>query len=576
MTRRGARASFGAVHEGRRARQEHVRARPAVLDVPPPDRGHRGVPRAEVRAASPTILDGQPRRVPGRAGTSARRPRTSPSPTRSRPPRWPPGTYRNITGNIALAYGLVAAAQRAGLPLFLGSYPITPASDILHELSRHKRFGVTHVPGRGRDRRHRRGARRGVRRRARRHHDVRPGRRAQGRDDRPGRVASSCRWSSSTSSAAGRRPACRPRPSSPTCCRRCSAATASRRCRSSRRGRPADCFDAAIEAVADRDELPHAGVPALRRLPRQRLRAVARCPTSPTCPTSTVEFATEPNDTDDRASRVPARTCATRTTLARPWAVPGTPGLEHRIGGIEKADGTGNISYDPANHELMVRAARGQGRRHRRRHPRRSRSTTRRGAPQRAGPRLGLDLRPDRAPPCRAVRSDRRARSRRRTCATSTRSRPTPARCSRRYDKVLVPGDEHGPARHAAPRAGSWSTSDRFNQVRGLPFTARARSRVIEDDRSASMEPSIDEHRPRMPADRSRAGPHGRGPDLPTTPTSRPRDFKPTRRSAGAPAAATTRSSPPSRASCPSSGITRENIVFVSGHRLLVAASRTT
>src|SRR6202023_2926603 len=54
-----------------------------------------------------------------------------------------PGTYRNINGNTALAYGLIAASQLTGLPLFLGSYPITPASDILHELSKHKRFGVT-------------------------------------------------------------------------------------------------------------------------------------------------------------------------------------------------------------------------------------------------------------------------------------------------------------------------------------------------------------------------------------------------------------------------------------------------
>ena len=53
------------------------------------------------------------------------------------------GTYRNITGNLALAYGLVAGSTQSGLPLFLGSYPITPASDILHELSKHKRFGVT-------------------------------------------------------------------------------------------------------------------------------------------------------------------------------------------------------------------------------------------------------------------------------------------------------------------------------------------------------------------------------------------------------------------------------------------------
>ncbi|MDX3351739.1 2-oxoacid:acceptor oxidoreductase family protein, partial [Streptomyces sp. ME02-6979A] len=55
---------------------------------------------------------------------------------------FPPGTYRNISGNLALAYGLIAASRRADLPLFLGSYPITPASDILHELSKHKNFGV--------------------------------------------------------------------------------------------------------------------------------------------------------------------------------------------------------------------------------------------------------------------------------------------------------------------------------------------------------------------------------------------------------------------------------------------------
>src|SRR5439155_1373011 len=60
-----------------------------------------------------------------------------------KPARLSPGTYRNITGNTALSYGLVAAGVRSGLPLFLGAYPITPASDILHELSKHKRFGVT-------------------------------------------------------------------------------------------------------------------------------------------------------------------------------------------------------------------------------------------------------------------------------------------------------------------------------------------------------------------------------------------------------------------------------------------------
>ena len=106
-------------------------------------------------------------------------------PTRSSRRRWPPGTYRNITGNLALAYGLVAGSVQSGLPIFLGSYPITPASDILHELSKHKRVRRHDVPGRGRDRRHRRRARRLVRRRARRHHHLRPGHRAEVGDDRP-------------------------------------------------------------------------------------------------------------------------------------------------------------------------------------------------------------------------------------------------------------------------------------------------------------------------------------------------------------------------------------------------------
>ena len=93
--------------------------------------------------------------------------------TRSSRPRCRAGTYRNITGNLALAYGLIAGGVQSGLPLFLGSYPITPASDILHELSKHKRVRRHDVPGRGRDRRHRRRPRRVVRRRARRHHHLR-------------------------------------------------------------------------------------------------------------------------------------------------------------------------------------------------------------------------------------------------------------------------------------------------------------------------------------------------------------------------------------------------------------------
>ena len=80
----------------------------------------------------------------GRAGTSARPPRISRSRTRSHRRRRlsRTGTYRNISGNLALSYGLIAAGRQADLPVFLGSYPITPASDILHELTKHKNFGV--------------------------------------------------------------------------------------------------------------------------------------------------------------------------------------------------------------------------------------------------------------------------------------------------------------------------------------------------------------------------------------------------------------------------------------------------
>ena len=145
---------------------------------------------------------------------------------------------------------------------------------------------------------------------------------------------------------------------------------------------------------ADRADLPHAGVPALGRLPGQRLRAVAgpvrrraarparsSSPPSPTAP-------------------APRRACSCPTCATpRRWPARGRcrapPGLEHRIGGIEKADRTGNITYDPDNHDFMVAHAAGQGRRHRPlaaadggRRPRRRRP--------RARARLGLDLRPDR------------------------------------------------------------------------------------------------------------------------------------------------------------------------------------
>ena len=161
-----------------------------------------------------------------------------------------------------------------------------------------------------------------------------------------------------------------------------------------------------------------------------------------------VEFATAPNGEDGTTFLPYLRD---PETLARPWAVPGTPGLEHRIGGLEKADKTGDISYDPANHDFMVRtrAARiesievpdvevedpdGDG--------------------PRAGARLGLDLRADRRRLPRACGSGA-CPSRRRTCATSPRCRE-PRRGARSYDRVVIPEMNLGQLAHVirAPLPG--------------------------------------------------------------------------------------------------------------------------
>ena len=228
--------------------------------------------------------------------------------------------------------------------------------------------------------------------------------------------------------------ACRPRPSRPTCCRRCSAATARRRCRSSRRAVAGRLLRRGARGGPDRDDVPHAGVPALRRLPGQRLRAVAR---------PGRRRPAGPRGARSRPSRTP-RPTGSRTflpylrdpeTLARPWAVPGTAGLEHRIGGIEKADGTGNISYDPDNHDFMVRTRQAKVDGIAARIPPLTvDDPDRRRAG--AGARLGVDVRPDRRRvPAWCARAGVRHRAgtpappqpvpvrpRRRRCAATTRS----------------------------------------------------------------------------------------------------------------------------------------------------------
>jgi 2-oxoglutarate ferredoxin oxidoreductase subunit alpha len=266
-----------------------------------------------------------------------------------KPARMVSGNYRNITGNAALALGIIAAGVRSKLPVFLGAYPITPASDILHELSKHKRFGVTTMQAE--DEIAAVGATLGA---------AYGGALGFTTTSGPGvalkgetislaialelplvivdvqRAGPSTGMPTKTEQADlnmalygrhGEAPLAVIAPKSPS-----------------------DCFHAAIEA---------ARIALTYRTPVILLSDgyVANgsepwlLPDVAGLPDLTVEFATQPNAEDGRFLpylRDPA-------TLARPWAIPGTPGLEHRIGGLEKADKTGDISYDPANHDFMVR-----------------------------------------------------------------------------------------------------------------------------------------------------------------------------------------------------------------------------
>ncbi len=262
----------------------------------------------------------------------------------------PTGTYRNIMGNLALAYGLIAAAKRADLPLFLGAYPITPASDVLHELSKHKRFGVRtfqaedEIAGIGAAL----GAAFG-------------GALAVTSSSGPGIVLKGETIGLAVSlelplvicdiQRGG------PSTGLPTKTEQSDLLLAM----FGRNGEapvpivaaqsPGDCFAAAIEA---------ARIALTYRTPVFLLTdgylangsEPWKVPTLDELPDLRVPFATEPNG-DDGSTFLPY--LRDPETLARPWAVPGTAGLEHRIGGIEKADKTGNISYEAENHDFMVR-----------------------------------------------------------------------------------------------------------------------------------------------------------------------------------------------------------------------------
>jgi 2-oxoglutarate ferredoxin oxidoreductase subunit alpha len=263
------------------------------------------------------------------------------------------GTYRNVTGNQALAWGLIAAGVRSGLPLFLGSYPITPASDVLHELSRHKSFGVTTV---------------------------------QAEDEIAGvgaALGAAFGGALAVTTTSGPGIALKsetiglavmtelplivcdiqrggPSTGLPTKTEQADLLQAM----FGRNGEapvavvaprsPADCFATALEAA--RIALTYR-TPVLLLSDGYLANGSEpwRIPATAELPDLRVDFATAPNHQTADGQRVFWPYARDPETLARPWAVPGTAGLEHRIGGLEKADGSGNISYDPANHELMTR-----------------------------------------------------------------------------------------------------------------------------------------------------------------------------------------------------------------------------
>jgi 2-oxoglutarate ferredoxin oxidoreductase subunit alpha len=259
-----------------------------------------------------------------------------------------PGTYRSIMGNQALAYGLIAASKKSGLSLFLGSYPITPASDILHELSRHKSFGV---------------------------------RTFQAEDEIAGitsAIGASYGGSLGVTTTSGPGMALKaeamglavmleiplliidvqrggPSTGLPTKTEQSDLLQAYY----GRNGEcpmpvisastPNDCFEVAYEAI---------------RLAIQHMTPVIllsdgyiangaepwKFPKSEDLPPIEVKFKTALAEGEDKFQPY-----LRDEKLVRPWAIPGTPGLEHRIGGLEKQNITGNVSYEPENHQLMVK-----------------------------------------------------------------------------------------------------------------------------------------------------------------------------------------------------------------------------
>jgi 2-oxoglutarate ferredoxin oxidoreductase subunit alpha len=271
--------------------------------------------------------------------------------------RLPAGEYTSITGNTALAWGLVAAGQLAKLPVTLGSYPITPASDILHELSKHKHFGVRTVQAE--DEIAAAGMALGA---------AFAGHLGVTTTSGPGMALKSETVSLAISIELPMLIIDIQRGGPSTGLPTKTEAADLNIALYGRHGEapipivasysPAQCFFAAIEAarIALKYRTP---VILLSDGYLANGSEPWKIPDVSTLPDISVAFTTEPNGLDDEGRPIYLPYLRDPDTLARPWAIPGTPGLMHRVGGLEKADKTGNIDYTPENHALMgdLRAA---------------------------------------------------------------------------------------------------------------------------------------------------------------------------------------------------------------------------
>ena len=268
-----------------------------------------------------------------------------------RPAKLPAGEYTSITGNTALAWGLVAAGQLAKLPITLGSYPITPASDILHELSKHKNFGIRTVQAED---------------------EIAAIGMALGASfaghlgitttSGPGVALKSETISLAISIELPMVVIDIQRGGPSTGLPTKTEASDLNMALYGRHGEaplpvvasysPAQCFHAAIEAarIALKYRTP---VILLSDGYLANGSEPWLLPDPASLPDISVPFTTEFNGTDADGNPIYLPYLRDPDTLARPWAIPGTPGLMHRVGGLEKEDKTGNVNYTPENHQLM-------------------------------------------------------------------------------------------------------------------------------------------------------------------------------------------------------------------------------